>query len=213
MNFKVFVKIIKALLVPLKFLVKGFQKLKKFGAVLQSIWTGISSFFKEMIGGIIEKFKPIKDFFTSIGTKIGDFFEPAIRKIKLLVSTIGDIFGSIIDWILYTVSDLPGIDVDIGAAQSAKEYRLISYASKQASDTDSRDLINQYAKAMIHKDEARMNELAEYMTPSQQALARSMAGSGMSNLESYSNKLRQGGDFLTSGTKIFGTPVNNSANL
>jgi len=55
--------------------------------------------------------------------------------------------------------------------------------------------------------------LAEYMTRSQQALATSMAGSGMADLKSYSNRLKQGGDFLTSRTKIFGTPVNNSANL
>ena len=165
-----------------------------------------------MIGGIIEKFKPIKDFFTSVGTKIGNFFKPAIQKIKLLVATIGDIFGSIIDWILYTLAPiLP--NVDRGAAKSAEEYRLISYASKQASDTDSRGRIEQYAIAKMRGEEAKMKELAEYMTASQQALATSMAGVRMANLESYSNKLKQGGEFLTSRTKVFNTPVNNSASL
>ena len=213
-SFKTLAVIITKALKGIKTFVTILKKIKniKFGAVLQSIWTGISSFFKKMMGGIIEKFKPIKEFFTSIGEKIGDFFEPAIRKIKLLVSTIGDVFGSIIDWILYTVAPLiPGLDR--GAAKSAEEYRLISYASKQASDTDSRGRIEQYAKAVMRKDKDRMKELAEQMTSSQQALATSMAGSGMANLESYSNRLKQGGDFLTSRTKIFGTPVNNSASL
>jgi hypothetical protein len=207
-------KFFKFLKEKMKDILSILKKIKNinFGAVLQSIWTGISSFFKKMMGGIIEKFKPIKEFFTSIGKKIGDFFEPAIRKIKLLVSTIGDVFGSIIDWILYTVAPLiPGLDR--GAAKSAEEYRLVSYASKQASDTDSRGRIEQYAKAKMRGDKARMNELAEQMTASQQALATSMAGSGMANLESYSNRLKQGGDFLASRTKVFGTPVNNSSNL
>lgn len=210
-NIRTFFKFLKEKMKDILSILKKIKNIK-FGAVLQSIWTGISSFFKKMMGGIIEKFKPIKDFFTSIGKKIGDFFEPAIRKIKLLVSTIGDIFGSIIDWILYTVAPLIS-GVDRGAAKSAEEYRLVSYASKQASDTDSRGRIEQYAKAVMRKDKARMKELAEQMTTSQQALATSMAGSGMANLESYSNRLKQGGDFLTSRTKIFGTPVNNSASL
>lgn len=208
---RIFFAILVKVLINIFKIIKKIKNLN-FPAVFQNIWTGISSFFKKMMGGIIEKFKPIKEFFTSIGKKIGDFFEPAIRKIKLLVSTIGDVFGSIIDWILYTVAPLiPGLDR--GAAKSAEEYRLVSYASKQASDTDSRGRIEQYAKAKMRGDKARMNELAEQMTASQQALATSMAGSGMANLESYSNRLKQGGDFLTSRTKIFGTPVNNSASL
>ena len=208
---RIFFAVLVKVLIAIFKIIKKIKSLN-FPTIFQNIWTGISSFFKKMMGGIIEKFKPIKEFFTSIGKKIGDFFEPAIRKIKLLVSTIGDVFGSIIDWILYTVAPLiPGLDR--GAAKSAEEYRLISYASKQASDTDSRGRIEQYAKAVMRKDKDRMKELAEQMTTSQQALATSMAGSGMANLESYSNRLKQGGDFLTSRTKIFGTPVNNSASL
>lgn len=208
---RIFFAVLVKVLIAIFKIIKKIKSLN-FSKFFQNIWTGISSFFKKMMGGIIEKFKPIKEFFTSIGKKIGDFFEPAIRKIKLLVATIGDIFGSIIDWILYTIAPLiPGLDR--GAAESAEEYRLISYASKQASDTESKDRIEQYVAAKNRGDKAKMNELAEQMTASQLSLAESMRSGGYRDLKSYSNQLNQGGSFLANRTKEFATPVNNTSRL
>ena len=200
----------------LKLLVKFIKLIKKegignaFKIIIHSVIQTVTSKIVNTFNKVLKKIQPMLDWFTEIGSKFIDMFEPMLIKIKKMASSIGDMFGSILDWIMYKASYIPGVDIDRGKAGSSEEYHLMKYAESAAASESTRALINQYAYGNA---EAKM-AAASQMTDDQMQLAetfKALHGSAQSLKEFSADLNKNKGGLLSKATKKFNTSVNSTS--
>ena len=188
-----------------------------FKIIIHSVIQTVTSKIVNTFNKVLKAIKPVTDtitkvmtVFSDLGSKFSDMITPMLVKIKRMASGIGDIFGSILDWIMYKASYIPGVDIDRGNAGSSEEYHLMKYAESAAASESTRALINQYAYGNA---EAKMSA-ASQMTDEQMQLAetfKALHGSAQSLKEFSADLNKNKGGLLSKATKKFNTSVNNTS--
>ena len=134
--------------------------------------------------------KDIKQSLASNSTiqKMEDFFKPFSQKMAEIFGNIGDVFGAIVDHIMWGLSKAKIFDIDTHGAKTYEEYRSRQIIEKIKSDPKAVARVEDYGKAVASKDQAKIEAASAGMTTNERELG-SLLVQGNDNIGKYAAKL------------------------